>query len=47
MFEVTFDIGACANASHSGDESNGGVGLNHMSLLCCVRGFNTNRNRII
>src|SRR5229473_2460659 len=29
MIQIAFDIGTCANASHSGDESDGSVGLNH------------------
>ena len=33
VFEVTLNIGAGANASHGGNESDGGVGLNHLMLL--------------
>jgi len=47
VVEVDFDICTFANASHSGDESDGGVGLNHSLLLCCVRNLNTDRSRIV
>ena len=47
VFEVDFDIGARANASHGGDESDGGVGLYHTLLLCHVKDLNSDRSRIV
>src|SRR5450755_111917 len=42
MLEVAFDIATSADTSHSRDESNGSVRLNHSLLLCCIRNINAN-----
>src|ERR1700694_634157 len=46
VFDIALDIGAFANASHSGNESDGSVGLNHWLLLWCVIGLNTNKKTV-